>query len=341
LRPTAATRFNRPISGQRRLDQLHPWHWRRVGKLATFLVLSMFVAHVFLTYFVGVDQLVDWVQRSPAEHPLGFVVMASVTGLMFFDFAWFREQTCIVACPYGRLQSVLLDRHSLIIGYDAARGEPRGKKGVAGAGDCVDCRACVNTCPTGIDIREGLQMECIACAQCIDACDAIMGRLDRPTGLIRYTSQEQLAGGARHLMRVRTLIYPALLAVVLGGFLYLLLASRPTAEVVVLRGEGAPFSVLPDGRVSTPVRLKIENRTDTGHRYRIELTDAPDAQLIIPLAELPVAARASTVAPFFVLSFADSFEAGERRVTVRVHDERGLVAERVATLLGPERGSRR
>ncbi|HTM19734.1 MAG TPA: cytochrome c oxidase accessory protein CcoG, partial [Kofleriaceae bacterium] len=323
-------------AGQRRLDAGPRWHWRRLGKLATFALLSVVVANVFLGYFVGVDQLARWVRQSPFEHPVGFLVMASVGALMFADFAWFREQTCMVACPYGRLQSVLLDRQSLIVGYDAARGEPRGKKGSAGAGDCVDCKACVTTCPTGIDIREGLQMECIACAQCVDACDAIMGRLGRAPGLIRYSSQDELAGKPRKLLRPRLFVYPVLLAIALGGFLYLLLAPQPTAEVFLLRGEGAPFSRLPDGRVSTPVRLKIENRSGADHRYRIELVDAGDAELIVPLAELPVKAGQATVAPAFVLSPARAFDHGERRVGLRVLDEQGLVASPVATLLGPE-----
>jgi cytochrome c oxidase accessory protein FixG len=324
-------------AGQRRLDRT-PWHWRRLGKLATFAVLAVIVGNVFLAYFVGVDQLRDWVQGSPAAHPLGFLVMAGVSVLMFLDFGWFREQTCAIACPYGRLQSVLLDRQSLIIGYDAARGEPRGKKGSAATGDCVDCKACVTTCPAGIDIREGLQMECIACAQCIDACDAIMARLGRAPGLIRYSSQDELAGAPRRVLRPRTVIYPLLLTVALGGFLYLLLAGRPTTEVFVLRGEGTPFSLLPDGRVSTPVRLRIENRSASPHRYRIELADAAGGQLITPLPELPLAPGKSTVAPVFVLSPPGAFRAGEREVTLRVGDEDGPVAERAVTLLGPDGG---
>ena len=131
---------------------------------------------------------------------------------LFLDFTWFREQTCLVACPYGRWQSVLLDQSSLIVAYDVNRGEPRGKPkdnaAVARGGDCVDCNACVLTCPTGIDIRDGLQMECIHCTQCADACDAMMVKVGRPTGLIRYTSQDALAGQVRRLLRPRTVLYP-------------------------------------------------------------------------------------------------------------------------------------
>ena len=164
--------------------------------------------------------------RSPAEHPIAFLVMAATTALMLLDFGWMREQVCMVACPYGRLQSVLLDRRSLIVGYDARRGEPRGKLGRRGlapitppapAGDCIDCGACVVTCPTGIDIREGLQMECIHCTQCMDACDSIMDRVGRPRGLIRYSSRDELAGAPRRILRPRVVLYPLLLVLVWGA----------------------------------------------------------------------------------------------------------------------------
>src|SRR5690606_29639641 len=149
-----------------------------------FFGVSVFVANVFLAYFVSAETLFSWMTASPAEQPTGFLVMAVTAGLVFFDFAYFREQMCTVICPYARLQAALFDKDSLIIGYNEQRGEPR-KKGKLrdGAGDCVDCDACVRTCPTGIDIRHGLQLECIACAQCVDACDTVMSRVGLPPHL--------------------------------------------------------------------------------------------------------------------------------------------------------------
>ncbi|MCL4865811.1 MAG: cytochrome c oxidase accessory protein CcoG, partial [Gemmatimonadales bacterium] len=196
---------------------------RRLVKYAIYLVLALFLAHTFLAYFVGIEQLLQWVRRSPVEHPTSFLVMAGTTAMIFADFAWFREQTCIVACPYGRLQSVLLDRRSLIVGYDPNRGEPRMrgvKERAATAGDCIDCGACVLTCPTGIDIRDGLQMECIHCTQCADACDAIMDQVGTPRGLIRYTSQDALAGVPSPRLRPRVVLYPAVMAISLGLLIY-------------------------------------------------------------------------------------------------------------------------
>src|SRR5690606_26461561 len=141
-----------------------------------------------------------------------FVMMTLTTGLILFDFGYFREQMCTIACPYARFQSVLLDPDSLIVSYDPERGEPRGKprkddEVTVTLGDCVDCSACVRTCPVGIDIRDGLQMECIACTQCIDACDSIMDKLSRPRGLIRYTSEHALKQGRTRILRPRVMLY--------------------------------------------------------------------------------------------------------------------------------------
>jgi cytochrome c oxidase accessory protein FixG len=183
---------NGSLAIDRRGNRFHP---RRLLKFAVFLVIALVLGHTFLAYFVGFDQIVLWVQRSPAQHPSAFGVMAFTTTLVFADFAYFREQTCTIACPYGRWQSALLDKSSLIVAYDHRRGEPRQrgtKRRQSTAGDCIDCGMCVQTCPTGIDIRDGLQMECIHCTQCIDACDAVMEKIGKPRGLIRYSSREML-----------------------------------------------------------------------------------------------------------------------------------------------------
>jgi cytochrome c oxidase accessory protein FixG len=324
---------------QRRLDRSR-LNVRRLGKYAAFLLLSMFVAHTFLAYFVGVEQLAQWVRQSPLERPAPFLVMVSVTGLMFFDFAWFREQTCILACPYGRLQSVLLDRQSLIIGYDAGRGEPRGKPtkpGAAELGDCIDCRACVTTCPTGIDIRAGLQMECIGCAQCVDACDAIMDRLGRARGLIRYSSQDELTGARRQLLRPRVVIYPAIFAIVVGLFV-MALGSRPTADVTVLRVAGAPFQLLSGELVSNQVRLRIVNRGRTERSYTVEVVEAADVRLIAPQNPVAVAPGRPAQLTFFVAAPRATIVGGERLVRVRVVDGAGFVWSHEHRLLGPSGG---
>jgi cytochrome c oxidase accessory protein FixG len=196
-------------------------NFRRVLKFFIFAVLSVVVANIFLAYFVGVSRLSAWMSSSPFEHPTGFLVVAGVSALVLFDFGYFREQMCTVVCPYARLQSVLLDKSSLVVGYDVKRGEPRGNGRNTG-GDCIDCKACVITCPTGIDIRDGLQLECVGCTQCIDACDSVMTKLDKPKGLIRYANQTWFETYAdSKLLRPRVIVYPLVLAALLGGLLWI------------------------------------------------------------------------------------------------------------------------
>lgn len=315
--------------------------WRKIVKWIVFAGLAFALSNVFLAYFVGTDRLEQWVFHSPSEHPIGFGIVMFVSALMLFDFGWFREQMCIVACPYGRLQSVLLDKQSLIVGYDVKRGEPRTKakkKLPVVGGDCVDCGACVAVCPTGIDIRQGLQMECIGCTQCIDACDGIMDKLGRKRGLIRYTSQDELAGKGRHLLRVRTIVYPLLIALASGGLVFMLL-TRAGTEVSVERVQGTTFVELPDGQISSQARLRIENESDAKHTYHLSLVQSPNATLRSQ-AVVELGPHKSLEIPVFVDVPRESFEAGKRHVHVRIDDSSGF--ERVVTLvlLGPEGGAR-
>jgi cytochrome c oxidase accessory protein FixG len=310
---------------------------RRLVKNLAFLAISAFLANTFLAYFVGWDQLLDWMTSPPTQHPMAFAIMLGTTLLMFFDFAYFREQTCIVACPYGRFQSVLLDKQSLIVGYDTKRGEPRAKwrkKEERTAGDCIDCHLCVSTCPTGIDIREGLQMECIACTQCIDACDEVMDRIGLERGLIRYTSQAELESGKRAFFRPRVFVYSAILLVMFGAFT-LSLAGKSSADVTLLRGLGAPFSVLPSGEVSNQIRIKIANRSPEERSYSFELVDAENLELIAPENPLIVAAGETEMTAAFITGPRSAFAGGEIAITLRISDGADFSTERSYRLLGP------
>jgi cytochrome c oxidase accessory protein FixG len=315
-------------------------------KYVLYVLVSMFLAHTFLAYFVGVQALLEWVTRSPLEHPTSFIIMATVTGLMLLDFGFFREQICIVMCPYGRFQSVLLDRSSMIVGYDSKRGEPRGKKksvalpvlATAGAtsGDCIDCRMCVTTCPTGIDIREGLQMECLHCAQCIDACDAVMDKISRPRGLIRYSSQSGLDGEPKKRFRPRLVLYPALLTVIFG-LLVTVIATRASADVTLLRGKGMPFTELPSGEVSNTVRLKITNRTQQPAQYSVSLVQPP-AGARVDAEEFPLTVAGGeqrTAGVTVILPRATYVPSGVVEVRIQVTDGAGFKSEETYRLLGP------
>jgi cytochrome c oxidase accessory protein FixG len=317
------------------------FHPRRLAKFAVYLLIALVLGHTFLAYFVGVDRIVEWVQLSPSEHPTAFAVMAITTILVFADFAYFREQTCTIACPYGRWQSVLLDKSSLIVAYDTRRGEPRQKgtkRREMTAGDCIDCGMCVQTCPTGIDIRDGLQMECIHCTQCIDACDTVMAKIGKPPGLIRYSSREMLAGAPRHILRPRTVLYPVALAGFLGTFIFLL-GTKAAADVTLLRAVGSPFSVDAQGGVVNQVRLRIANRSHNDRSYRIVVEGAESGAVVVPVNPFPVRSGRTETTSFFVTLPVGAFSSsGTAAIEVHISDDAGFETEQEWRLLGPVRG---
>jgi cytochrome c oxidase accessory protein FixG len=337
--------FDGGYTGSRNLDKQGAWFTpRRIGKYVTFFLMALFVSHTFLAFFVGTEQLYSWMLNSPAEHPSAFFFVVLFTGIVWFNFTYFREQTCLIVCPYGRWQSALIDRQSLIVAYDVNRGEPRAlgaKHRDPNAGDCISCNACVQTCPTGIDIRNGLQMECVHCTQCIDACDEIMTKVGKPTGLIRYSSQDEIAGKPRQLLRVRTILYPVVLMILLGGLVTALLTKKP-ADLTVLRGLDGPFTVQADGRISNQVRLKLTNRRSAPSAFTITVDGLIDATLtadqttvVIPENPLRIDAGATQGTTMFMLLPARAFTNGERWITITVTDERGYRESVTYRLLGP------
>jgi len=255
---------------------------------------------------------------------------------MLFDFGYFREQLCIVACPYGRFQSVMLDRNSLVVGYDRVRGEPRGKQkrklketpndvslkvvGDEPRGDCIDCDLCVQTCPTGIDIRDGLQLECVNCTQCIDACDEVMTKIGKPTGLIRYASQRELEGEKRSFIRPRVFIYPTIITV-LVTIMATLMVTREPALVRVLRGRGAPFTVLDSGRVTNSAQVKIHDRTQEGSTYRLSLIGIEGAEVIVETGPIRLEAGEIHTEPVLFSVPPETFTTGRVDVELLVESE--------------------
>jgi cytochrome c oxidase accessory protein FixG len=341
--------FDGGYTQSRALDKQGAWFTpRRLGKYITFFLLALFVSHTMLAFFVGTEQLYDWMLHPPAEHPSAFFFVVLFTGIVWFNFTYFREQTCLIVCPYGRWQSALIDRQSLIVAYDYNRGEPREHATTTrdpNAGDCIDCNACVQTCPTGIDIRTGLQMECVHCTQCIDACDDIMTKVGKPTGLIRYSSQDALAGKPRTLLRLRTVLYPLVLCMLLGGLGTAMFRKEP-ADLTVLRGLDGPFATEADGRISNQIRVKITNRRRADMAYSIVLdgltgggVSAGDASVVAPENPLRVRAGETRATSVFVLLPARAFSNGERFITITVSDERGYNESVTYRLLGPSNGT--
>ncbi len=247
---------------------------KRTVKWTIYTIISAAIAHVFISYFVSVPRLYEFMMAGPKEHMISFGVVFALTGILLFCFAWFREQFCIILCPYGRIQSALTDDDTVVIGYDEGRGEPRGKASDPSNGHCIDCFRCVQVCPTGIDIRNGLQLECIGCAACIDACDDIMRKLDRPTGLVRYDSTKGLQGLKRRVLRPRLWMYAALGLLglsVLGATAFF--KARPIhAEVSRMRG--APY-FHDETVVRNHYQTRLINKRNQPVGFTLSLEDAP------------------------------------------------------------------
>jgi cytochrome c oxidase accessory protein FixG len=245
-----------------------PWNgkkiFRKLTKHAVFFLLSFIIGNIFLSYIIGIEQLKVIISEPVSEHFGGFMAMVIFSGVFYGVYAFFREQVCTVVCPYGRLQSVLLDRNSMIVAYDYKRGEPRSKfkkiKPVVDTGDCIDCFQCVKVCPTGIDIRNGTQMECVGCTACIDACNKMMDAIGKPTGLIRYASENGIANGDRLHFTTRMKLYTGLL-VLLTGLLATLLLTRKDIDGTVIRAAGMLYQERGKDSVSNLYDIKVINKT--------------------------------------------------------------------------------
>jgi cytochrome c oxidase accessory protein FixG len=320
--------------------------WRKGIKLTLFLMISLLLAHTFVAYFVGWPDLIAWMQLAPADNWGFFVMMAGTTGLILYNFGYFREQMCTITCPYARMQSIMIDPDSLIVSYDPNRGEPRSQRSkkklrqeteglIPQFGDCIDCGACVRTCPTGIDIRDGLQMECIACTQCVDACDAIMTKIEKPIGLIRYTSENELAGHATRIIRPRTILYATLFLAVTTLFV-VALTTRSAYDITVLRSVGAPFTELPDGTIANRLRFRVHNQTSAASTFTIESLEPTTAKItVVGVSPITMNAEEIKRVEIWVSVPADTFEKGKRNGLFRLQFDDGFVTDIPFPLLGP------
>ncbi|MEP6668772.1 MAG: cytochrome c oxidase accessory protein CcoG [Chthoniobacter sp.] len=306
---------------------------RRFAKHSLYALVSLLLAHVLLSYFVSLPRLYTMMTQAPGENWGAFVFVFLIAGALWFDLAWFREQFCIVLCPYGRLQSALIDSDSLVVGYDTQRGEPRGRKGTEGAGDCVDCLRCVQVCPTGIDIRQGLQMECIGCTACIDACDSVMTKIKRPTGLIRYDSRHGFAGKPTRWLRPRILLYTAL-ALFGAAALTAATSTLKSAAVGLTRVTGIPY-VVENGVVRNQFLVRLQNKRNAPVTFQIAIAGGPPslrwsgAEGGVPVGSLGEEMRT------LVLTLPRADLQGEPPIRFRITSSDGTVIEKPATFLGP------
>lgn len=250
-----------------------PWTAKKILKKAAkhfiFFALSWIIGNTLLAYITGSEKLIEIITDNPRHHLVGLSFMTAFAFVFYGIFARFREQACTFICPYGRFMSAAIDENTMVVAYDHKRGEGRAPmkrdqtvelRRADGLGDCVDCRACVSVCPTGIDIRDGTQMECVSCTACIDACDNIMTKLGRPRGLIRYASLNSIERGEKFRFTPRMGMYLVALAA-LAGVLGILMFTRPDVETILLRAPGALYQELNDGRIENLYTVKVVNKT--------------------------------------------------------------------------------
>lgn len=279
--------------------QKQDWNAEKIRKKGlkwfVFFLISFLISNVFLAYIIGSDVLLKYITEGPLNHVGTLIPLLAFTAVFYFIFAWFREQVCIIVCPYGRLQGVLLDRKSIVVAYDHKRGEAdNGRKKIRknenrdelGHGDCIDCNQCVVVCPTGIDIRNGTQLECVNCTACIDACDEVMDKVDYDRGLIRYASEDNIENGELFKFNARIKAYTAVLTI-LTVFLVTLLFLRTDIEATILRLPGQMFSTKGDV-VSNVYTFKLINKT-------IKDLDNVDIKLISHNGEVKIVGGKSKV----------------------------------------------
>ncbi len=323
---------------RRKLDAA-PWTAgktaRRVTKHLLYAVCATLIAHVFLSYFVSIPRLYDHMREGPLAHATAFGIVAFLTLVLWFCFGWFREQFCVIMCPYGRLQSALTDDDTVNIGYDEKRGEPRGAKGRT-TGDCIDCRRCVNVCPTGIDIRNGLQLECIGCAACIDACDDIMTKIGRPKGLVRYDSLNGLTGKQRRILRPRIVAYTALGLLGLTAFSIAgWLRAKPfTADFARMRGQ--PFYA--DAvAVRNHYQIRFHNKRNQPARFTLHLVGAPGGYTLSGAGtSVEVPPLGEITRPAIVIAPGGAYR-GPTTIGLEIHAEPGgVVIRHEMKFLGPD-----
>lgn len=322
-----------------------PWNRERivhvVRKQALFFAISFVLANVFLAWIIGAEALWTIVTDPPQQHLAGLTAITIFSLVFYGVFARFREQACVLACPYGRVMSSLIDTHTITVTYDTKRGEPRGKlrkttESPASTGDCIDCFQCVTVCPTGIDIRNGIQLECVNCAACIDACDDVMRRIQKPTGLIRLTSHEAIRTGHTHWFSGRVKAYVTLW-VLLAGVLTSMLSTRRDLDVLVLRQPGTLYTTMPDGDLANFYTIQAFNRSDRPVRFSIEVVE-PRGAKVMPIGSLDeVGPHALLEGRFLLQAPSSALTGGSTPVRLAVHVEGDEPQDVESSFLGPAR----
>jgi cytochrome c oxidase accessory protein FixG len=325
---------------QRKLREA-PWDatkiFKRITKHGIFYGISFLIGNIFLAYIIGIEELGRIVTAPPSEHLAGLTAMVLFSGAFYFVFAWFREQVCTLVCPYGRLQSVLLDDRSIVVAYDWVRGEDRKRfrrgEDRSALGDCIDCHQCVDVCPTGIDIRDGTQLECVNCTACIDACNEVMEKVDLPKGLIRYDSYEGIKNGLKLKPSLRMFGYSAVLVTIVA-VLMVLIFTRSDVETTILRSPGTLYQEIAEDRFTNLYTVKMVNKTFGTLPVRLELLE-PAGELRMVGNDLSIEEQGIAQGAFFVELERQQLDGVKTPIRIAVYNEDRVLETVKTAFMGP------
>lgn len=310
--------------------------WKRGLKWTVYIIISLIITHFMFMYIVGYEEVLKIISEGPFTHPTNFIVMVLLTAAFYFVFAWFREQVCTLVCPYGRLQGVLIDKDTVNVFYDFKRGENRSKwrKGedrkAAGKGDCIDCHQCVVVCPTGIDIRDGQQLECINCTACIDACDEVMDKVGLPRGLIRYATENEIEKEIPFKFSGRMKIF-AVVLILLTGFLGYLLSSRGEMEAKFIKPAGSTFFVR-DGKITNTYNYTFLNKTNDKKMVTVKIIEPVHGEVIYSASSKIVVERDKITKGTINISFPENdMKLSKQNITIGVYDMNGKLIDSYQT----------
>lgn len=310
--------------------------FKKFSKHLIFFVIAFLIGNTFIAYIVGMDATLKLITGSPLDNLTGFIAVTVFSLIFYFVFSKFREQACTIVCPYGRLQGVLLDPNTVVVAYDNVRGEPRGKlekDNPNNNGDCIDCHLCVAVCPTGIDIRNGTQLECVNCTSCIDACDSIMDKVEKPKGLIRYASMKGIKDKIKFKVTPRIILYSVLLVILLSIFTTLLL-SREDVKVNVLRSPGKIYQEMPDGKISNLYHVKLVNNTFKDIPVEVKINN-PDAEFKLIGKEISLPALNVQESEFMILFNKDKIKSTVMQLNIQIYANGKIVNDIKTTFIGP------
>lgn len=328
------------VPAQRQLKNA-PWTGKKIFKVGLkhllFFLLSFIIANFFLAYIIGIKELEKIITEPVTEHIAGFASIIVFSAIFYGVYAFFREQACTVVCPYGRLQSVLLDKNSMIVAYDYKRGEPRGnfkKQAELHLGDCIDCHQCVKVCPTGIDIRNGVQMECVGCTACIDACDHIMDSINKPRGLILYASENSIAKGEPLRYTTRMKLYTGLCFLLLA-VLSVILLTRKDVDATVIRTAGMLYQERGTDSISNLYNIRMVNKTTKDLKIEVRLADTKGRIQMAGNSIIKMEKEAQAAGTFFIVLPKEVIQQRKTIIRLVIFENGKEIATTKTNFLGP------